>query len=113
MSQIEIRKDDVFVVDDDPEVGNLLLTAFEPEGYRITSFHQGEAFLAAARSHIPACGLLDVHMPRRSGLDLLRELTSQNYAAPIVIMSGDADIPMAVEAVKGGAFDIVEKPFDP
>jgi two-component system response regulator FixJ len=113
MSPTEIPHEEIFIVDDDPAVSDRLLAAFESEGYRVTSFNDGEAFLAAARSRTPACIILDVHMPGRSGLDILRDLTIQNYAAPIIIMSDSATIPMAVEAVKSGAFDIVEKPFKP
>jgi len=56
--------------------------------------------------------LLDVHMPGRSGIDILSELNAENYGAPIFIISGQGDIPMAVNAIKQGAFDFIEKPFD-
>jgi FixJ family two-component response regulator len=103
---------EVFVVDDDPAVRDALATVLTIEGFHVTGFGDGGAFLVAARSRTPACILLDVHMPGRSGLDILKELNAQHYAAPIFIISGQGDIPMAVEAIKNGALDFIEKPFD-
>jgi FixJ family two-component response regulator len=60
---------------------------------------------------VPACILLDVQMPGPSGLDVLKELNAQQFPAPILIISGQGDIPMAVEAIKNGALDFIEKPF--
>jgi FixJ family two-component response regulator len=57
------------------------------------------------------CVILDVHIPGKSGLDILKELNAQDYSAPIFIMSGQGDIPMAVDAIKSGALDFIEKPF--
>src|SRR5207302_1318465 len=71
------------------------------------------SFLAAARSRTPSCVLLDVHMPGRSGIDILKELDAQRYGAPIFIISAQSDIPLAVDAIKNGAFDFIEKPFVP
>ena len=105
--------DEIFIVDDDPLISDLLRMAFEAEGYRVASFANGSAFSAAARGRIPACIILDVCLPGRSGLDLLKDIDAHTYAAPIIVMSGKASIPMAVEAIKNGAFDIIEKPFSP
>ena len=104
---------DLFIVDDDVSVRDALTAVFTLEGYRITRFAEGDSFLAAARQHIPACVLLDVHMPGRSGLDILRDINAQRYGAPIFVISAQGDIPMAVEAIRKGAFDFIEKPFDP
>lgn len=103
--------DEIFVVDDDPGVRAALSAVFSREGYRVTCFVDGPSFLAAARARTPACIVLDVHIPGRSGLEVLKELNAQNYATPIFMMSGQGDIPMAVDAVKNGAFDFIEKPF--
>ena len=102
----------IFIVDDDPMVLNALSIVFSRGGYQVKGFAEGASFLAAARAHIPTCIILDVHMPGRSGLDILRELNAQQYPAPIFIISGLGDIPMAVEAIKNGALDFIEKPFD-
>jgi len=103
--------DEIFVVDDDPGVRAALSAVFSREGYRVTCFVDGTSFLAAARARTPACIVLDVHIPGRPGLEVLKELNAQNYAAPIFMISGRGDIPMAVDAVKNGAFDFIEKPF--
>jgi two-component system, LuxR family, response regulator FixJ len=103
---------EIFIVDDDPSVRDALATVFTLEGYQVTSFGDGNSFLAAAHTRQPACILLDVHMPGQSGLDILRDLNAQDYGAPIFIISGQGDIPMAVDAIKNGAFDFIEKPFD-
>jgi two-component system response regulator FixJ len=102
----------VFIVDDDALVLNALSIVLSRAGYQVTGFAEGASFLAAAKAHTPACILLDVHMPGQSGLDILKELNAQQYPAPIFIISGSGDIPMAVEAIKTGAFDFLEKPFD-
>jgi FixJ family two-component response regulator len=66
----------------------------------------------AARVRPPGCVLLDVHMPGSSGLDVLKELNARNFSAPVLIISGKGDIPMAVDAIRHGALDFIEKPFD-
>lgn len=104
---------EIFIVDDDPSVRAALSVVFSSEGYQVTSFVEGEAFLTAARSRTPGCVLLDVHLPGCSGLDVLRKLDAQHYPAPILIISNRGDIPTAVDAIRNGALDFIEKPFDP
>jgi len=104
---------EIFIVDDDPSVGAALAVVLSGEGYQVTSFVEGEAFLNAARARTPECVLLDVHLPGCSGLDVLRRLDAQHYPAPILIISGRGDIPTAVDAIRNGALDFIEKPFDP
>ena len=112
MSMGSPARGEVFIVDDDPLVLNALSVVLSREGYRVTGFAEGASFLTAAKSRTPICVILDVHMPGQSGLDILKELNAQQYPAPIFIISGVGDIPMAVEAIKNGAFDFIEKPFD-
>ncbi len=102
---------EIFIADDDSAVRNTLVTIFNRAGYHVTAFAEGKSLLALARERTPACILLDVHMPGRSGLDILKELNAHQYPAPIFIISGQGDIPMAVEAIKNGALDFIEKPF--
>ncbi|MEM6712456.1 MAG: response regulator [Pseudomonadota bacterium] len=102
----------IFIVDDDPAVRDALSVVFSLEGFDVETFESGDDFIAALAHLPPACVLLDVHMPGRSGMDTLKALDPQNYPAPIFIISGQGDIPMAVSAVKAGAFDFIEKPFD-
>ena len=78
----------VFIVDDDPLVLNALSIVLSREGYEVTGFGEGGSFLAAAKARTPTCIILDVQMPGQSGLDILRELNAQQYAAPIFIISG-------------------------
>ena len=103
---------DLFIVDDDAAVRDALSVVFTLAGYRVTVFCEGDTFVAAARSTHPAAVLLDLHLPAKSGLAVLRESDAPHYPAPIFIISGDGDVAMAVEAVKNGAFDYIVKPFD-
>jgi FixJ family two-component response regulator len=103
---------DLFVVDDDAAMRDALSVVFTLAGYRVSVFADADSFLAAARAKAPAGVLLDLHLPDKSGLTVLRELSAQHYPAPIFIISGDGDVACAVEAVKSGAFDYLIKPFD-
>jgi two-component system, LuxR family, response regulator FixJ len=105
--------DEIFILDDDPSLGGLLTYLLRYEGYQATYFRDQDSFVRVARSRPPACILFDVFIPPRSGLEILKALDARNYAAPIVMISGKASVPLAVEAVKLGAFDVIEKPFDP
>jgi two-component system, LuxR family, response regulator FixJ len=104
--------EEIFVVDDDPMVRDLLSEVFARAGYRAISFVDGASFIAAARERIPACVILDIYMSGRSGLEILKDIDAPNYPAPIFIASGRGDIPSAVEAIKNGAFDFIEKRQD-
>jgi FixJ family two-component response regulator len=104
---------DVFIVDDDVSVRDTLAAAFTLQGYRVTCFAEGNSFLAAARGQTPACVLLDAHMPGFSGLDILRDIDSRRFCAPIFVTAVQRDISMAVEAIRNGAFGFIQKPFDP
>ena len=103
---------EIIIVDDDPAVRDALSVVLTLEGYHVTGYGDGQSLLNAARNRVPSCIFLDVHMPGRSGLDILKELNAQDYDAPIFIISGQGDIPMAVDAIKNGALDFIEKPFD-
>jgi FixJ family two-component response regulator len=103
---------EIFIVDDDPLIVNALTAVLSREGYQVSGFGEGKSFLAAAKARTPTCVILDVQMPGQSGLDILKELNAQHYPAPIFIISGVGDIPMAVEAIKNGALDFIEKPLD-
>lgn len=106
------RDNDIYIVDDDPLVRDVLSGVFTQAGFRATGFEDGESFLAAARERVPACIILDIYMPGRSGLEVLQDLDAANYPAPVFIASGRGDIPTAVEAIKHGAFDFFEKRED-
>lgn len=101
----------IYVVDDDMAVREALSELLRIEGFRVESFGSGADYIRRAQAE-PACTILDIHMPGRSGLDILNLLNAATYPEPIFIMSGQGDIPMAVRAIKEGAFDFFEKPFD-
>jgi len=101
----------IYIVDDDPAVRDALSVLFNMEGYVVETFSDGDDFVSSARKSVPACVMLDVHMPGRSGIEILKALNAENYPAPVFIISGQGDIPMAVEAIRNGAFDFIEKPF--
>ena len=103
---------EIFIVDDDPVIRDSLSMTFTLAGYRVRTFVDGISFIAAARARTPACALLDVYMPGKSGLDILKEIDARNYGAPIFILSGRSDIPTAIAAIRNGAFDFIEKRDD-
>jgi FixJ family two-component response regulator len=107
----EAANGEIFVVDDDPAVRDMLSIVLGTAGYNVICFADGPALLAAARSRSPVCILLDINIPGRSGIDILKDLRSQQYAAPIFMISGVGDIAIAVDAIKSGALDFIEKPF--
>jgi FixJ family two-component response regulator len=111
MSNKSQSRGEIFVVDDDPAVRDTLTMVLSAGGYDVICFGDGAALLAVARTRTPACILLDVHIPGKSGLDVLKELQGEEYPAPIFMVSGQGDIAMAVSAIKSGAFDFIEKPF--
>jgi two-component system response regulator FixJ len=103
------RSKEIFIVDDDPTVRDLLSEVFHHAGYQVTSFVDGASFTIAAKARTPACVILDIYLPGRSGLEILKDIDAPNYPAPIFIASGRGDIPSAVEAIKSGALDFIEK----
>lgn len=113
MTALEMTdKGTIYIVDDDPAVCDALRVVFELEGYRVTGFSEGASFLRSFNGIKPDCVILDVHMPGKSGLDILKEVNFEKSNVPVFIISGQGDIPMAVKAIKEGAFDFIEKPFD-
>lgn len=102
----------VFIVDDDSSVRRALRLLFESEGIPSESFDSAEAFLEQYDARRPSCLLLDVRMPGVSGLELQETLAARGITIPIVFMTAHADVPMTIRALKGGAVDFVEKPFN-
>ena len=101
----------VFVVDDDPAAIRLVTELVGAIGLRAQSWPSADAFLAAYTPTGPGCLVLDVRMPGMSGLQLQKELNQQGAMLPIILITGHADVRMAVEAMKAGAFEFFEKPF--
>lgn len=102
----------VFIVDDDDAVRDSLSWLMRSVGLAAESFGSAQAFLDACDPERPGCLVLDIRMPGMSGLDLQEKLHQRHIQLPIIIISGHADVPMAVRALKAGAFDFIEKPFN-
>jgi two-component system response regulator FixJ len=103
----------IVVVDDNEDMRELLTLILSTEGYPIASFADGEAFLRKADASLPICVFLDIVMPGRSGIHILKELNTRRYEAPVFIMSARNDTSTVVEGLKSGAQDFLAKPFDP
>ena len=101
----------IAVIDDDDAVRDSLGALLEAEGYAVASYASGPAFLESLAEAPPACGLVDVRMPGMDGLELQRRLADVAPSLPVIIITGHGDIAMAVRAIKAGAVDFVEKPF--
>ncbi|MBR1090643.1 response regulator transcription factor [Bradyrhizobium manausense] len=104
---------EVLILEDDATMRAMLRVVLKKAGYEPLFFADGEALIAKARDTTPACILLDLCLPRQSGLDVLGELAHRSYSAPILMVSGQGDIATAVRALRIGAADFVEKPFSP
>jgi two-component system response regulator FixJ len=102
----------VHIVDDDEALRKSL--AFLMKSVRIPArtYESAVSFLAGGGGELSGCVLTDVRMPDMSGIDLLRELKKHASPMPVIVMTGHGDVPLAVEAMKLGAFDFIEKPFD-
>ena len=112
MSESPLTKSTVFVVDDDQAMRNSLKWLIESVGVRVESFASADEFLAGYQPGRSGCLVLDVRMPGMSGLDLQEYLVEHNIQIPAVIITGHGDVPMAVRAMKSGAIDFIEKPFN-
>ncbi len=102
----------VFIVDDDASVRDSLRWLIESVQLSVQCFATAQEFLDGYDNQQTGCVVLDVRMPGISGLDLQEELKQQNFVLPVIIITGHADVPMAVRAFKSGVFDFIEKPFN-
>jgi FixJ family two-component response regulator len=100
----------VVVVDDDRDIRDSMQWLVESIGLRSRTFKSAEDFLAHPEGTEASCLLLDVRMPGMGGLNLLRQLQVERRHLPVIMLTAHGDIPMAVQAVKSGAFDFIEKP---
>lgn len=102
----------VYVVDDSPSVREALRWLIESVRLKVRTFASAHAFLKAIRDDQVGCLVLDVRMPEMSGLELQREMNHRGIRIPVIIVTGHGDVKIAVRAMKAGAFDFLEKPFD-
>jgi FixJ family two-component response regulator len=107
-----MRDPTVYIVDDDPDMRDSLRWLLKTVGLRTVSFPTAEAFLYGYSAEGPGCLVLDVRMPGTSGLDLFEELAARGVRIPVLFITAHADVPMAVRAMKSGAVEFLEKPFN-
>jgi FixJ family two-component response regulator len=100
----------VFIIDDEEEIRDVLARFLKGLQIPVRTFAGAQAFLDVYRGE-PGCLMTDVRMPGMSGIDLQKKLIEHEYHLPVIIMTGHADVPMAIEALKHGAMEFVEKPF--
>lgn len=105
--------DTVFIVDDDPAVRKSMQSLIQSVGLRVETFASAQEFLDAYDDSRTGCLVLDVRMPRMSGLDLQARLVAEGKYIPIIIVTGFGDMAMAVRAMRAGAVDVLEKPVSP
>lgn len=106
------KKGTVYVVDDDEAVRDSLQWLLEGKDYRVRCFESAEAFLSRYDPREVACLIADIRMHGMTGLELQDKLLERNSPLPIVFITGHGDVPMAVETMKKGALDFIQKPFD-
>jgi FixJ family two-component response regulator len=102
----------VFVVDDDEGVRESVRWLLESVNLAVEAFDDAQAFMSGFRDDQPGVVLLDIRMPGASGLEVQEWLREQGVDTPVVILTGHADVPAAVRAMKGGALDFIEKPYN-
>lgn len=106
------KQSTVFVVDDDEAMRESLTWLIESVGLKVETFASADSFLQAYYPGRSGCLLLDVRMPGMSGLELQGHLQDQQITLPVIMITGHGDVPMAVRAMKAGAIDFIEKPFN-
>lgn len=102
----------IFVVDDDEAVRDSISLLLRSEGYLVETYASALEFLAEVSPHAPGCIVADIRMPGMTGLELADELNNRNTSLPILFITGHGDIPMAVTAIKKGALEFIQKPFN-
>jgi len=102
----------VFVVDDDVSVRESLELLIEFAGWQPETFSSASEFLARPRTAVPNCLVLDISLPDLTGLELQKLIATERTDMPIIFITGHGDVPMTVQAMKGGAFEFLTKPFD-
>jgi two-component system, LuxR family, response regulator FixJ len=101
----------VYVVDDDDGMRRALSLLLNTVGYKTAAFASPKEFLDKFRPDVPGCLVLDIRMPGMSGLELQQHLNRMGSMLPVIFITGHGDVPMAVQAMKEGAFEFVQKPF--
>lgn len=103
----------VHVVDDDDAARDALMFLLSSANFLVHAYESAKTFLNAIPAVEVGCVITDVRMPEINGLELLRRLKSREIGLPVIVITGQADVPVAIEAIKSGAVDFIEKPYDP
>jgi FixJ family two-component response regulator len=106
------EKPTIFIVDDDPSVRDSMKLMLESVGFDVKPFVSAQDFLNVNLKEGPGCLILDVRMPGMSGLDLQEKLVSAKTPLPVIFITGHGTVPMSVRAMKAGAVDFLQKPFE-
>jgi two-component system response regulator FixJ len=106
------KNETVFVVDDDPDVRDSLSVLLSSANFQVETFDSARAFLASDALGRAGCLVADVRMPDMDGLELQEEIGKRKSKLPVIIITGHGDVPLAVRAMKAGAVDFLEKPFE-
>jgi FixJ family two-component response regulator len=101
----------IYIVDDDDGMRRALVTLLSTVGYPTAAFARASEFLAKFKADDPGCLVLDIRMPEMSGLELQQQLNRMGSMLPVIFITGHGDVPMAVQAMKEGAFEFIQKPF--
>jgi two-component system response regulator FixJ len=101
----------IYIVDDDDAVRDSLALLLESAGHQVETFEAAAAALESCRARLPACVITDVRMPEMDGLEFQQKLADARIDVPVIVITGHADVPLAVRAMKAGAIDFIEKPF--
>ena len=112
-SRQEVSGQEIFIVDDDASIREALRHTFETGDRKVRTFPDGETFLAAVDGRQGGCLIMDVNLPGMNGLEVMRRLHERNASLPTIMITGSGDVAMAVEAMKAGAADFIEKPVGP
>lgn len=108
-----MNRGQIYVVDDDASVRQATCWALQAAGFRATAYESGDDFLRAADIQSKGCVVLDLNMPGLSGIDVLQRLRERASPLGVVLLTGYGDVPTAVRAIRAGAIDFLEKPYDP
>ena len=102
----------IHIIDDDAAMRDSLAFLLDVNGFAPQTYESADAFLGGAAAASPVCVISDIRMPGMNGIELVRKLKSSGAACPVILITGHGDVALAVEAMKAGAVDFIEKPFD-
>ena len=101
----------IYIVDDDEAIRDSLAMLLESAGHVVVTFEAAADALESCRTRLPACIITDVRMPEMDGLEFQNQISAERFDVPVIVITGHADVPLAVRAMKAGAVDFIEKPF--